>query len=473
MSDGIAGTRYTVMGLGILGGGVGVAQYLVRHGGLVTVTDMRDASDLQSSIEMLAGLPIIYHLGGHVDADFTKLNADVVVRNPGVRRNSRYLTLARESGVSIEMEMSLFFRACPAPVLGVTGTKGKTSVSTLCANILRAWNPETALAGNMGISALALVDDITPDQPVVIELSSWQLEALDDHKLGPQVAVITNVSPDHLDSYSGFDEYAATKRTIAHHGGENAIVVFNNEDVECRKVVDETTAKAIPFGLMDSGHDGAWLDGDELVWRMDGLEERLPRPRQLQLAGEHGTANALAALAATRAYGTPLDAVRIGMESFSGVPDRMEEIATIDGVLYINDTSASAPAAAVAGLRVLSEGHRCVHLIAGGADKKTSLVPFADAIAGTQSHVVLLDGSATPELRALLEDRGVAYEGPFTTMQDAFDAATKDVHDGDVVTLTPGCASFGLFRNEFDRGEQFRAAVMARAGRSRQPQSED
>lgn len=472
MSDGIAGTRYTVMGLGILGGGAGVAQYLARHGGRVTVTDMRQASQLRTSIDMLADLPITYHLGGHDDADFTTENADVVIRNPGVRRSSRYLTLARESGVSIEMEMSLFFRGCRAPILGVTGTKGKTSVSTLCANILRTWKLDTVLAGNMGISALALVDDISAGQPVVIELSSWQLEALDDHKLGPQVAVLTNVSPDHLDSYSGFDEYAAIKRTIAHHGGIGAVVVYNNDD-ECRKVVEETTGKAIPFGLRDTGADGAWLDGEELVWRMDDVEERLPRPTQLQLSGDHGIGNALAAFAATRAYGAPMDAVRQGVESFSGVPDRMEEVATIDGVLYVNDTSASAPAAAVAGLRVLSTGARRVHLIAGGADKKTSLVPFADAIAEIGPHVVLLDGSATPDLQALLDQRGVTYDGPCSTMRDAFDAATKNVQAGDVVTLTPGCASFGLFRNEFERGEQFRAAVMAHAGHSHQQQSED
>lgn len=459
MSDRFAGTRYTVMGLGVLGGGVGVARYLAHHGATVTVTDMRDATQLADSIEALAGLPITYHLGGHDEADFTRANADVVIRNPGVPRRSPYLNLARANGVAIEMEMSLFFRACAAPILGVTGTKGKTSVATLCGEILRQWKPETVLAGNMGISALALVDTIVPTTPVVIELSSWQLEALAEHRLGPQVAVVTNVSPDHLDQYDGFDDYAATKRTIGHHLGTDGVVIYNADDAECSKVVGETNGRAIPFGLRDTGEDGAWLDGEELLWREHGRAERLPRPAQLSLSGDHGAANALAALAATRSYGAPVEAVRQGFAAFTGVPNRMEEVATIDGVLFVNDTSATAPAAAVAGLRVLDERAHRVHLIAGGADKKTDLTPFADEIARLRPRVLLLDGTATPRLRELLEERGVDYEGPFTAMAPAVTVAASGAREGDIVTLAPGCASFGLFRNEFDRGEQFRAAV--------------
>jgi UDP-N-acetylmuramoylalanine--D-glutamate ligase len=449
------------MGLGVLGGGVGVAQYLARHGARVTVTDMRDESQLQDSIAALAEWPITFHLGEHKPEDFTSAGADVVVRNPGVPRRSPFLQLARESGVPVEMEMSLFFRACAAPILGVTGTKGKTSVSTLCGEILRQWRAETVLAGNMGISALALVDDIQADTPVVIELSSWQLEALDEHHLGPRVAVITNVSPDHLDQYDGFDDYAATKRTIAHHGGPGSVVIYNYDDPECVKVVAETTSWAIPFGIRDAGVDGAWLVGEELVWRENGREQCLPRPTQLQLSGDHGVANALAALAATRVYGAPMPAVQRGLAAFAGVPNRMEEVATIGGVLYVNDTSATAPAAAVAGLRVLHQRARRVHLIAGGADKKTDLTPFADEIAALQPRVLLLDGTATPRLRELLDERDVRYEGPFASMASVVHGAASDATSGDIVTLTPGCASFGLFRNEFDRGEQFRAAVHA------------
>lgn len=459
MTHGIDGVRFTVMGLGVLGGGVGVARYLVSHGGIVTVTDMRPADQLQTSIDMLTGLPITYHLGGHDEADFRADHANVVVRNPGVRAWSPYLAIARESGVRIEMEMSLFFRACPAPILGVTGTKGKTSVSTLCGTILAAWQPETVLAGNMGVSALAQLDDITPDCPVVIELSSWQLEALNEHRLGCHVAVITNVSPDHLDAYDSYEHYVATKRTIAAHVPPGGWVIYNHDDPAVRPVEQLTAARLLPFGLDDPGRDGCWATETELLLRLDGTEQRILRPTQLQLQGENGLRNCLAAFAATWAYGAPLDAIRRGFAQFRGVPNRMEEVGETGGIRFINDTSATAPAAAVGGLRVLAEQAARVHVICGGSDKKVDLSPFADEVAALRPAVYLLDGTGTALLMPLLQERGVSWQGPFPSMASAFAAAVANAHPGDIVTLTPACASFGMFRNEFDRGDQFRAAA--------------
>lgn len=459
MTEDIAGKRFTVMGLGILGGGVGVAKYLASHGGIVTVTDMRPADQLQSSIDQLDGLPIIYHLGGHDDADFTRENADVVIRNPGVRQNSPYLKLARESGVRIEMEMSLFFARCAAPILGITGTKGKTTVATLCGEIMRAWKPNAVLAGNMGVSAIGLVDDITPDQPVVIELSSWQLEAMDDQRIGPHVAVITNISPDHLDAYETYEDYAATKRTIAHHLSASDYIVYNAEDADTLKVAAETRATLLPFGANPSETTAAWATGGGLHIRFDDEEFQLPLPTQLSLQGEHGVRNALAAVLACRAYGAPITAIRQGLELFRGVPYRLEELGTVNGVAYVNDSSATAPAAAVHALDVLRLNANNIHIIAGGHDKQTDLTPFADAIAQQDVHVYLLQGSATPALQSMLTERGVAYQGPSSNMQDAFAAAQSHVAPGDVLALVPGCASFGMFRNEFDRGDQFRAEV--------------
>lgn len=458
MSNDIAGVRYTVLGLGILGGGVGVAKYLASHGGIVTVTDMRPADQLQSSIDQLADLPITYHLGGHIDADFTRESADVVIRNPGVRRWSPYLKLARESGVRVEMEMSLFFSRCAAPILGITGTKGKTTVSTLTGDIMRAWKPDAILAGNMGVSALGVVDGIRSDQSVVIELSSWQLEALDEHHFHPHVAVITNISPDHLDAYDGYEDYAATKRSIARHLGAEDYLVYNADDPDTAKAARETHAHVLPFSLTEPSGDGAWAD-DALHFRLDGVTLDIPLPTQLSLSGEQGVRNALAAGLASLAYGAPATAVISGIAGFKGVENRMEEIATISGVMYVNDTSATAPAAAVHAIDVLSQRARVVHIIAGGADKETDLTPFADAIANHKVAVYLLDGTATTILMQLLDDRGVFYEGPYHSMAEIVDAAASRAEAGDAVALVPGCASFGMFRNEFDRGNQFKDAV--------------
>ncbi len=447
------------MGLGVLGGGVGVARYLASHGAQVTVTDMRDADTLRESIRHLEGLPIAYHLDGHDLHDFSSVGADIVVRNPGVRPDSPFLNAARADGVRVEMEMTLFFRDCPAPILGVTGTKGKTSVSTLCGEILRQWRNDTLLAGNMGISALAEVDSLLPDTPVVIELSSFQLEALDENKLGPHVAVITNISEDHLDRYDSYEHYVQTKLTIGHHLDATSFLVYNLDDVESRRVVDETSAILVPFGLHDRREDGAWLDGKELVWRFGGIETRWPRPSQISLSGNHGALNVLAAIAATSLYGAPADAIARGLETFSGVANRLEEIATVDGVLFVNDTSATAPAATIAALDVLTPRAGQLHLIAGGSDKGVDFGELGQAIAAAKARVFMLEGTATPVLTDHIERHGGTVDGPYASMIDAVQAAIAEAKSGDIVALSPGCASFGMFRNEFERGEQFRAAV--------------
>ncbi|HEX5164493.1 MAG TPA: Mur ligase family protein, partial [Thermomicrobiales bacterium] len=205
----LRGQRVLLMGLGNRQGGLGVARYLVDAGADVRVTDLREGDALSATLDDLAGLPIAYTLGRHEEDDFRW--AEVVVRNPAVPRESKWLALARSLGKPIEMEMTLFFRACPAPILGVTGTKGKTTTTTLLAAMLRERWPDAVLAGNMAVSALGQLPSIRPDTPVALELSSFQLEALDEQCLSPHVAVITNISPDHLDRYESFDDYAWVK----------------------------------------------------------------------------------------------------------------------------------------------------------------------------------------------------------------------------------------------------------------------
>jgi UDP-N-acetylmuramoylalanine--D-glutamate ligase len=452
------GVRATVMGLGILGGGVGVARYLAERGASVTVTDMRSEHELESSISQLRGLPITYHLGEHDDRDFTSERADMVVRNPGVRRESRYLQLARESGVAVEMEMSLFFRACPAKVIGVTGTKGKTTVTALIGEMLRAWNPERFIAGNMGISALEGLPRLMPETPVVIELSSWQLEALDEHKLGPHVSVITNFSEDHLDRYNDYEDYISTKRSIAHHQSSGDVVVFNNEQGDVRVVAFETRAIPNPFGVTEPVGNGAWMTDDRLVSRFGGDTCVFDLPSQLSLSGPHGRMNALAAIAACHAYGVPEAAIAEGLASFSGVENRLEELGTVAGVRFINDTSATAPIATVSALRLLAEQPGKVHLISGGADKQSDLSEFLAVVAKHAATVTLLPGSATGRIRDGLFARGMQPGPEAASMDAAVDEAFAGTAPGDIVILSPGVASFGLFRNEFDRGEQFRSA---------------
>src|SRR5215216_4538843 len=224
----LRGKRALVMGLGIHGGGLGVARFLASQGADVTVTDLRTAEQLQASIEALAGLPIRFVLGRHDDDDFR--NTDLVVRNPGVPRESRYLQIARAHGAAIEMEMTLFFRLCRGPILGITGTKGKTTTTLLTGAMLREQYPDTVVAGNLRVSALEALPRITAGTPVVLELSSWQLEGLGEAKLSPRYACITNISPDHLDRYGSIEAYAEAKKQLFLHQRSGDIVVLNAND---------------------------------------------------------------------------------------------------------------------------------------------------------------------------------------------------------------------------------------------------
>ncbi|MBX3071202.1 MAG: UDP-N-acetylmuramoyl-L-alanine--D-glutamate ligase [Thermomicrobiales bacterium] len=444
------------MGLGTRGGGLGVATYLSTHGAIVTVTDNRTTDQLQEPIASLAGLPIAYSLGGHQERDFTSENADIVIRNPAVRRNSPWLELARTSGVAVEMEMSLFLRRCPAPVIGITGTKGKSTTSALAGEMLKAWRPDAVVAGNMGISAVAHLDAIAADTPVLLEISSWQLEGLDEHGLASHIGVLTNISQDHLDAYDTFDDYADCKRSIAHHMKEIDYLIVNSDDPEAMKAIALTEARIIRFSSVDPEADVVALDR-EVRWNLDGRSGAIALPDRPHYRGAPLRANVAAAVAAAMVRGAPVEAIEQGLAAFQGVANRSEFVATIDGVDYINDTAATAPAAATAALAALQG--RTAHVLAGGSDKKSDLTPLAGALAASAATVTLLDGTATPALEALLRKSGTSITGVFGSMAEAVHAARAVASPGDVVLLSPGCASFGLFRDEFDRGEQFRQAV--------------
>jgi UDP-N-acetylmuramoylalanine--D-glutamate ligase len=454
----LAGKRVTLLGLGAHGGGIGVARFLAERGAVVTVTDAKSADALQASVDRLAGLPIRFVLGRHDELDFTRDGADLVIRNPGVPRKAALLERARQDGVPVEMEMSLFLQLAPGPVIGVTGTKGKTTTSTLLGLMLRQWKPETRIAGNMGLPALTLLDEIDAETPVVLELSSWQLEAMDEHGLSPHIAVITNVSPDHLNTYDSFDDYAETKRRIGAHQTGGDTLVINCDDPELRPLLDTAPGRVIPFGHSVAGNEGMTVQGRDLHWRWDGAEASITVPASsFSLAGEHQIMNGAAAATAALVMGVPVEAIEAGIAAFEGVPYRGELVAEIDGVLYVNDTAATAPAAAIAAMERF-DGER-IHLISGGANKALDLVPLAEAIRRCATSVSLIDGSATPILQELLEGADLPIHGPFRGIELAVDAARADARRGDIVLLSPGVASFGVFTDEFDRGDQFRSVV--------------
>lgn len=463
----LRGRKVLLIGLGSRQGGVGVARYLVARGAEVRVTDLRSAEQLASSLADLAGLPIGWTLGEHREEDIVW--ADVVVRNPAVPAESPWLALARSLSKPVEMEMTLFFRACPAPIVGVTGTKGKTTTTTLLHAMLRERWPEAVLAGNMGVSALQQLPDLLPGVPVALELSSFQLEGLDEHRLSPHVAVLTNLSPDHLDRYPSFDAYVATKGAIFRWQTPRVdFAVFDPGDARVKALTSEAPGQWVLFG---SGYRAGWKPDvwveDEHFWAAwEHQPVDLGPVVALRVPGEHARLNAMAAAGAALAVGVSPAEIRRAIAGFSGVPHRLEPVATIRGVAFVNDTAATAPAAAIAALRAFAG--RGIVAISGGFDKRLPMEGLADELACSARQIVLLDGTVTLALTRLLAERGVEPAGaPARSMDEAVQRAAALAEPGDVVLLSPGCASFGLFRDEFHRGEAFREAVRQLEGRER------
>jgi len=477
----IRGKRALVMGLGIHGGGLGVARFLADQGAHVTVTDLRSPEQLQSSLDALADLPITFVLGQHRDEDFR--TADLVIRNPGVPRESRYLQIARASGAAIEMEMTLFFRLCPGPILGITGTKGKTTTTLLAAAMLREHYPDTVVAGNLRVSALEALPRITAETPVVLELSSWQLEGLGEAKLSPQYACVTNISPDHLDRYDSIEAYADAKRQILAYQQAGAVVVLNYDDQRLNQWAANAPGDVVWFArrqeeydlhdrpVMIYGETGLlWLDAS-VPHDQPMLIEHMIEAAEISLPGQHNRANIAAAAALAKSFGIESAHIRNAIRNFTGIEHRLEFVRELDGVRYINDTAATAPEAAIAALRSFD---RPIVLIAGGADKNLPFDHLAREIVARVKAVVLLNGTATAKLNEKLriEDEKLRKESSeefsirnsqfsifYEDFAQAIAAARGLAAAGDIVLLSPGCASFGMFRNEFHRGEEFRRVV--------------
>lgn len=446
----LRGKRVLVMGLGLQGSGMAAARYVAQQGAIVRVTDMKSPEVLAPSVQSLAGLPIEFVLGRHREEDF--LWAEIVIRNPGVPRTSPYIRLAQEHGTHIEMEIALFFLACQGRIIGITGTRGKTTTTTLLYEILRTSGLPTVLGGNVtGVETLSLLPHITATTHVVLELSSWQLEGLAPHNVSPAVAVMTNVYPDHLNTYSGMEEYAEAKANIFRHQSSADLSVFNYDNAWTRRFGEESPSTTW-FTSIERG--GSFKRGSDAVEPFVYTET--------SLLGKHNLENILLATTTARLLGVSDEGIRETVRAFQSVSHRLEQVRVVHSVRYVNDSTSTTPIAGRVGLEAFDAP---IVLVAGGNTKHLPLEQWPRTIVQRCRDVVLLPGSGTEELlpaltqEALKQGRDTPVRGVFDTFKAAMDAAVALTHPGDVLLFSPGFTSFGLFLNEFDRGDQFVAYV--------------
>ncbi|MCD6335356.1 MAG: UDP-N-acetylmuramoyl-L-alanine--D-glutamate ligase [Candidatus Latescibacteria bacterium] len=481
--------RVTLMGLGLFGGGVGAARFLIRRGASVTITDLRSDQVLAASVAALRGLPITFRLGEHREADFRE--ADVVVVSPAVPKNSPFLQMAREAGTTVVARDNLIFQWCPAPIMGVTGSNGKTTTVSLIGAMFRRVHPETVVGGNIGGSVLDRIEKIHADTPVILELSSFQLEDLQEIGMNPHVAVVTNLSPNHLDRHGTFEEYVRAKKGIIRYQKPDDVAILNYDDPAVRLWAGECPGKVIFFSRREPLREGVFVQDGRIVVRLDpasfvlrtrkplriadcGLrrmggeirnpksEIRNPPPEEicgteeLILPGRHNVENALAATAAAWIGGVGKTEIAGVLRSFEGVAHRLEFVREIQGVRYYNDSIATTPESVIAALDSFEGG---IVLIAGGSDKGISFDHLADEIVRKAKAVVLI-GTTASKISALVEVRR-AHPPVMrcNSLEEAVRHAKTLAQSGDVVLLSPACASYDMFRNFEDRGNRFKALV--------------
>lgn len=450
----LEGKRVTVMGLGLFGGGLGVTRFLVRSGAKVTVTDSKSEADLRESVDQLRSLPVTFRLGGHDERDFT--DADLVIVNPAVPETNPYLKLAR----ALETEMNLFFKLCRAKtILGVTGSNGKTTTTTLIGEILRKHPRRSWVGGNIGISLLETLPEIAPDHLVALELSSFQLENLGTLGRSPHIGVVLNLSPNHLDRHGTMENYIAAKRQIVTHPPVDT-KVLNWDDPAVVNFAAASRAEDYYFSLKEEPPAGAWAHDEMIHFAVPDMVGTID-VRRRKIPGWFNLANMAAAATATSPAGLERwsgwqAACEEVFNAFPGVEHRLEFVAAKGGVTYYNDSKATDAEATIAALDTLPGPFV---LILGGFDKKTPWEALARAVAGKPVRAAVLMGQTAPAIEAAL--RAASRVPEIVRVASIDEAVRVPARPGETVLLSPACASWDMFRNFTERGLRFKALVAA------------
>jgi UDP-N-acetylmuramoylalanine--D-glutamate ligase len=460
----LKGKRVTVMGLGLIGGGIGVVKWLVKQRAKILVTDLKSEEVLKPSLKKLKNLPLKYILGRHRLIDFK--NTDLIIKNPAVSWKSKYLKVARAHKIPVKSDISLFFQMCPVPIIGVTGTKGKSTTVSVLGDIFKGAGRRTFVAGNIGQSPLEFLPALSAVEKkptvVVLELSAQQLEDLARINQSPHMAVITNIFSDHLNRYQNIKAYIEAKKVIYKYQKPQDYTVLNYDNKITRGLSREVKGECFYFSTKRPVK-GVFVKKGFIIFTRQkpkafgragkqSIEQKVCSIKNLKISGKHNLENILAAISVSVLAGLTPRIIRRAIKNFKGIPCRLEFVRQVRGVKYYNDTTATMPEATMAAL----ETFRRVILIAGGADKGLKFKELAKVIKNKCKAVILLAGTATPKLRYQIQNTKYKIQIiNAASMKEAVKKGQLLAKKGDTVLLSPACASFGMFQNEFDRGRQF------------------
>jgi len=443
----LANKRVLVVGLGK--SGVASALFLKKHGARVTVSDAKPEDQLRSEIPLLLDHGITVETGGHGDRTFR--GQDLIVVSPGVPVDAPHLVQARALGEPVIGEIELAAQFLPGPIVAITGSNGKTTTTTLVGEILGAGGLPTVVGGNIGTPAISLVERATANTWAVLEVSSFQLETVQTFR--PRIAVILNITPDHLDRHRTFEAYAGAKARIFENQQSNDFAVLNEDDPACVNLAKRVNAQLFWFSRQKEVQRGAWLSGGRILFRDAARQQEIMLVADIPLKGAHNVENALAGVCVGMLVGSSPERIREAIRNFKAVEHRLEFVARIRNVDYYNDSKATNVDATIKALESFPAN---IHLILGGKDKGSDYSVLNDLLRKRVKRVYTI-GAAAPKIESQIKEAADIFHAE--TLEKAIRRAAQDAKPNDIVLLAPACASFDQFDSYEHRGKVFKDVV--------------
>lgn len=441
--------KITVVGSGI--SGIAAAKLLLHKNATVTLYDGNEALEIEKVKERIgAEIPVVC-------GEFTKelaAQTELLVLSPGVPTDLPFILGLKEQGIPVWGEIELAYRIAGGKFIGITGTNGKTTTTALTGEIMKQYFSEVFVVGNIGIPYTEMAEQIGENAVTVAELSSFQLETVQEDFV-PDVSMILNLTPDHLNRHYTMENYGRAKLNVAKHQTPAQTCILNYEDAMLREYVKELSCKILWFSSRQKLSEGLYLDGNKIMFAKNGELTEICKTEELNIIGLHNYENAMAAIGAALCMEVPLDALRRGLMNFHAVEHRIEFVATKRGVDYYNDSKGTNPDAAIKGIQAMSKP---TLLIGGGYDKNSEYDEWIAAFDGKVKHLVLI-GQTKEKIAETAKRMGVASVVLMETFEEAMDFCVSHAEAGDAVLLSPACASWGMFKNYEERGRMFKDYV--------------
>ncbi|MBN2544973.1 MAG: UDP-N-acetylmuramoyl-L-alanine--D-glutamate ligase [Spirochaetes bacterium] len=444
------GKKVLIHGLGLNGGGSGSALFFLKNGFNVTITDLKKNNDLLKSIEMLKsfGNKIKFVLGEHREIDFKESN--LIVKSPAIRPDNKFIKLAENNGAYITSDIEIFSNICPCPIYALTGSKGKSTTVTAIYEIFKKQSSNAYLGGNITISPLTFYEKLNEKSLVILELSSWQLRDLKNKKFRFKGAAIINLLKDHQNYYSSMKDYLSEKLIITDNQTDDDFIIIPFKDDYIKKVLIKSKAKIFTFDISNKSSDifykdkSAYLKNNNIIKLFD--------ENDLNVIGEHMKINMLLAASFCYLAGINIKNIKKGIKQFKGAPYRMELVRTWKGIKFINDTTATIPEAVFYSIK----SYKTPIIWIGGGNDKNLDFSIIKKIADIPKKIYLLKGEGTEKMKKYITRDDITES---ISLEEILTDAVKSAEKGDIILLSPGCTSFGLFQNEFHRGEVFNKFV--------------